>query len=111
MANKLNKLQITLLIALMLLPLSATLIHSHVHATIEWVFWLTLFDTVIVTVLYVFDKTRIYAFWLNTLIAFAGIVYHAQFNFMGTLSDSLLCVADILIGYALLMVFAKGRKK
>jgi len=107
-----NKLQISSLIALVMLPLSGTLIHLHVHPQLEWLLYLTIFDTIAVTLLFLHDKLRIYGFWINTVIGLGGIIYHAQFSLMGTLSDSMLILADVLIGYSLLLAFEKkGRKK
>ncbi len=109
-----NKLQISLLIALIMLPLSGALIHLKVHPDIQWLLYLTLFDAIVVTGLFVFNKTRIYGFWINTILGLAGVIYHAQFSLVGTLSDTMLIVADVMIGYALLTVFGqtmKGRKK
>ena len=111
MAFNLSKLQISLLIALVMLPLSGTLIHLHVHPDITWILYLTLFDVVAITALYLHDKLRIYGFWLNTLICLAGVVYHIQIGFMRTLSDNTLIIADIMIGYALLLAFEKAAKR
>jgi len=106
-----NKLQVSLLIALIMLPLSATLIHLHVHGDIQWLMYLTIFDTVVITGLFIYSKTRIYGFWLNTLIGLSGIIYHAQFSFMGTLSDSMIILADVCIGFALITVFETKVRK
>lgn len=111
MVFKLTKMQWTLLIALIMLPLSATLIHLHVHGDIQWLLYLALFDTVIITGMFMFDKTRIYGFWLNTLVGLGGVIYHAQFSFIGTLSDNMIIIADICIGYALLLAFQEKVKK
>jgi hypothetical membrane protein len=84
-----------------MLPLSATLIHAHVHEEIEWIFYMTLFDTVAITALFYFPKTKVYGFWLNTVLCLGGIIYHFSFSPTGTLADSMIIIADLAIGYVL----------
>jgi len=84
-----------------MLPLSSTLIHAHVHEAIEWLFYVTLFDTVVITALFYLPKTKAYGFWLNTALGLGGIFYHATFSFTGTLADSMIIIADLAIGYVL----------
>ena len=109
-----DKIKAALLIALAMLPLAATLIHIGVpYHNITWEHWvtyLTLFDVIVVTALFVYEKTKIYGFWINTLLGLAGIVYHAQTSMVGTISDSMIIVADIMIGFALLTYVAKTKK-
>ncbi len=93
--------KIALLVALFMLPASATLIHGYVHPTITWIHYVTIFDAVVVTALFYFNKTRASGFWLNTVLALVGIIYHITFSPLQTLSDSMIIVADFAIGYAL----------
>jgi hypothetical protein len=106
--------KIALLVALFMLPASSILIHGHVHPGIDWIIYLAAFDAVVITALFYVDKTKTYAFWLNTVIALGGVIYHAMFSPMGTLSDSMILVADIAVGYALYAlapaVVRKGKK-
>ena len=110
-----NKLQISLLIALFLLPVSAVFLHMKVHPDITWLLPLAIFDAIVITALYLHDKTRIYGFWLNTLLGVTGVIFHLQYSIMGTLADNAIMISDVLIGYALLNIFGqavkKGRKK
>ena len=96
-----DKIKLALFTALVMLPLSAILIHGHVHPDIEWVYWFTLFDVIAITGLYLYPPTRTFAFWLNTVFGLAGIFYHATFSFMGTLADSMIILADVAVGYVL----------
>lgn len=96
-----DTIKVALLAALFLLPASAALIHSIVHPTVIWVLYVCVFDAIVVTALFYFDKTRPYGFWLNTGLAAAAIIYHATFSLIQTLSDNMIVVADFAIGYAL----------
>ncbi len=106
-----NKVQKALLIALFLLPVSAILLHLKVHPDITWLLPIAAFDAVVITALYLHKKTRIYGFWLNTLLGLTGIVAHLQFSLIGTMADNAIMLSDMLIGYALLTLLTKGRKK
>jgi hypothetical protein len=101
-------LKTTLLIALLLLPLSATLIHAHVHPDVQWVFYFTLFDVIVITALFAFERTKMYGFWLNTIFGAVGLIYHLQTSIIGTLSDQMIIFADLLIGYALISLTQKS---
>ncbi|MBU3904770.1 MAG: hypothetical protein KJ906_01310 [Nanoarchaeota archaeon] len=108
-----NKTQISLVLALFLLPMSAVLLHLKVHPDITWLLPLALFDAFVITALYLSDKTRIYGFWLNTLIGLGGVIAHLQYSVVGTMADNAIMLSDIMIGYALLSILGtkKGRKK
>ena len=106
-----NKTQISLLIALFLLPISAVLLHLKVHPDITWLLPIAIFDAVVITALYLHDKTRIYGFWLNTLLGLTGIIFHLQFSVIGTLADNAIMLSDMLIGYALLMLLTTTKRK
>ena len=103
-----DKIKLALLIALVMLPLSAIMIHGHVHPDIEWVYWFALFDVIVITGLYLYPKTTVYGFWLNTIFGAAGIFYHATFSLMGTLSDSMIILADLAVGYVLYVYLTQG---
>jgi len=103
-----DKVRLALFIGLIMLPLSGLMIHEHVHPDIEWVYWFVLFDAVVITALYIYPPTRTFAFWLNNVFGLAGIVYHAQYNLLGTLSDSMIIIADIMIGYVLYLHLLKN---
>ena len=107
---KMNKTQISLLIALFLLPISAVLLHLKVHPDIAWLLPIALFDAIIITALYLNNKTRIYGFWLNTLLGLTGIIAHLQFSAIGTLADNAIMLSDMLIGYALLVLLTSKKR-
>ncbi len=111
-----NKIHAALLAALVLLPLSSLIVHMHVHQDFPmWAVGFTVVDIVVITALLAYSKTKTYGFWLNAVFCIVGMIYHAQYSLMGTLSDNLTLLADLLIGYAVLMtagaLIAKGRKR
>ncbi|MBU3897047.1 MAG: hypothetical protein KJ697_03905 [Nanoarchaeota archaeon] len=107
-----DKRKCALLLALFLLPMSAVLLHLKVHPTITWLLPLALFDAIIITLLFYWDKTKTYGFWANTILGLVGIIFHLQTSVMGTMADNAIMLADMLVGYVLYVtVFEKRKKK
>ena len=104
-----NKLiQYSLLAILFLMPAAATLLHGKLHPQISWLMLVTLFDAVIVTILMARKQTIEYGFYLNTLLAVAGL-YHFFMKtdagiavaIMTGLTDVMFVAVDFLAGLAL----------
>ena len=107
---KMDNVQKSLLIAMFLLPMSAVLLHMKVHSDITWLLPIVLFDAFVITALYLNDKTRIYGFWLNTLLGLTGVIFHLQLSVFGTAADNAILLSDMMIGYALLVLLTTGKK-
>ncbi|MDD5416690.1 MAG: hypothetical protein PHU12_01815 [Candidatus Aenigmarchaeota archaeon] len=106
-----DKRKLALLLALFSLAMSGVLLHLKIHPTITWLLPLALFDAIIITLMFYFEKTKIYGFWLNTLFGLVGIIFHLQTSVTGTMSDNAIMLADVLIGYVLLTTEFEKRKK
>ena len=106
-----DKRKLAMLLALFLLPMSAVLLHLKIHPDITWLLPLALFDAFIITTLFFWDKTKVYGFWLNTILGIAGIIGHLQFDVIGTLADNAILGADILIGFVLFTTIYDVKKK
>ncbi|MBI3623022.1 hypothetical protein HY212_02995 [Candidatus Pacearchaeota archaeon] len=98
---KFNSLNIFLLIGLVVLPIAGLMLHLRIHADKTYLTWILLFDIVIISLLYLFDKTRFYGFVLNTVFFLVGVIMHLTYVPGGGLSDILLSIPDFSIGYAL----------
>ena len=101
--NKQNKIIWLLLLALFCLPAGATLIHFKIHKSIVWLPYLTLFDAVIVTLLFYFKKTSVYALFLNSIFVIIGVGYHLKF-LPGGWADILISLTDFFVGLALYLL-------
>jgi hypothetical protein len=90
-----------LLAGLVALPAAAIPLHLRLHATIPWILYATLLDILLVTPLLYLPRTRLWGFYLNTVLAAVGFLFHLMYSPPGTLSDQLFLVSDFAIGYAL----------
>lgn len=101
--SKEKKIIISLLLALFLLPAGATLIHLKIHSKIAWLPYLTMFDAFVVTALFYFKKTSVYALFLNSIFVIVGAGYHLKF-LPGGWSDIMISLTDFFMGYALYLL-------
>lgn len=99
-----------LLLALFFLPAAATLIHFKIHAKVLWLPYLTLFDAVVVTTLFCFKRTAVYAFFLNTIFVIVGIGFHLKF-LPGGWSDIMISLTDLFLGYVLYVLVTREKEE
>jgi len=90
-----------LIIALIALPIAGTMLHIKLHKELTWLSYITLFDAVIITLLYFSKKTIFYGFILNTTFFIVGVIAHLIEVPGGGISDILISIPDFSIGYAL----------
>ena len=94
-----------LMAGLIALPIAGTMLHIKIHAKLTYLTYITLFDAVIISLLYLSRKTIFYGFMLNTTLFIVGVIAHFySVGFKGT-SDVLLSIPDFSIGYALWEVY------
>ena len=96
-----NSVNIFLLVALIALPIAGFMLHSKLHSDLTYLRYILLFDIIVITLLYLFDKTRFIGFILNSVFFLVGVVMHIMYVSGGGLSDILLSIPDFSIGYAL----------
>lgn len=98
----------SLLCALFLMPVAGTLLHQRLHPNLDFLTYITLFDAIIITILFAKKSTTGTAFILNTILAGAGL-YHFVMKLdsgiiasvMYGLSDVIFVAIDFFIGLAL----------
>jgi len=90
-----------LIIALIALPLAATFLHIKLHPDYKWLIYITLFDTIIITLMYFSRKTIFYGFMLNTVFFIVGVIAHFYVLKMGAINDVLMSIPDFSVGYVL----------
>jgi hypothetical protein len=119
--------RVQLWLALVCLAIGATVLHYRLHAPQESLtdFWATAFctvDLVLVSILFLFKRTAVWALLLNSFIAFLGIILMSDLTVVSTLTgaikasprvaplqwlvqsmlpDIAILVADFLVGLAL----------
>ena len=93
-----------LLLALFFLPAGATLIHFKIHSQISWLPYITLFDALVITVLFYFRRTAAYALFLNSIFVIIGIGFHLRFS---AWSDILISLTDFLVGYVVYLLVSQ----
>jgi len=122
-----NEQRVQLWLALVGLAIAAIIIHYRVHPPQESLthFWATAFcavDLVLVSILFLFKSTAVWALLLNSFIAFLGIIMMSDLTIVSTytgaikvspqgaplqwliqsmLPDITILVADFLVGLAL----------
>lgn len=97
-----------LLAALFLMPVVATLLHQRLHPNLTFLTYITLFDAIIITALFIKKSTVNTAFVLNTILCGAAL-YHLVIylergilaSIMGGLTDVMFAAVDFFIGLAL----------
>mgnify|MGYP001597639454 CR=1 FL=1 len=97
----LKTIKYVLLAGLISMPISAIFIHTKIHSQIPWLIYIGLFDLIIISLLFMSEKTKVYGFWLNAALAIAGIFFHLDYK---AYSDVFLGIADISIGLALYLL-------
>lgn len=98
----------SLLCALFLMPAAGTLLHQRLHPNLDFLTYITLFDAIIITALFVKKSTANTAFILNTILAGAGL-YHLVIkldagivaSIMYGLTDVMFVAVDLFLGLAL----------
>ena len=89
-----------LMIALIALPLAGTMLHIKLHNTdYPWLVYITAFDVIIISLMYLSRKYMFSAFILNTTLFIAGVIAHL--TVAGGWGDVLLAIPDFAIGYVL----------
>ncbi len=98
---KFNLNNIALLIAFVALPVAGLMLHKRLHSELTYLTWILLFDIVVITFLYLSEKTRFYGFILNTVFFIVGVIMHLMYVEGGGISDILLSIPDFSIGFIL----------
>lgn len=98
---KYNTTNILLLIAFVALPLAGLLLHLKLHPDLTFLTYILWFDIIVITLLYLFDKTIFYGFALNSVFFATGVVMHLMYVPGGGISDILISIPDFSIGYVL----------
>jgi len=89
-----------LMAGLIALPLAATMLHIKLHnEDYPWLIYVTLFDTIIISLMYFSRKTIFSAFILNTVFFVVGVIAHL--TVAGGWGDVLMAIPDFSIGYVL----------
>jgi len=96
---KFNLTNIILLIAFIALPIAGLMLHLKLHSQYTFLTYILLFDIIIITLLYLNNKTIFYGFALNTVFFIVGIIAHL--TVAGGWSDVLIAIPDFSIGYVL----------
>lgn len=104
----------SLLAALFLMPAAATLLHQRLHPDLVFLTYITLFDAIIITGLFIKRSTIQTAFILNTILCGAGL-YHLVMkldagiiaSIMYGLTDVMFVAVDFFIGLALYRLVQK----
>ena len=98
---KLTYTNLILLIAFVALPVAGLMLHLKLHPDLTYLTWILWFDIIVITLLYLFRKTLIYGFILNTVFFATGVVMHLTYVSGGGISDILLSIPDFSLGYIL----------
>jgi hypothetical protein len=98
---KFNFQNTALFAALLALPIAGLMLHNRIHPTITYLPYILLFDIIIISALYLFEKTRFSAFVLNSVFFLVGVIMHLTYVPGGGISDILLSVPDFSVGYLL----------
>ena len=98
---KFNANNILLLLGLIALPVAGLMLHLRLHPDIVFLTYILIFNIAIIPFLYLFDKTRIYAFLLNSVSFAVGAVMHGIYLGTGGIGDILMGIPDFAIGYVL----------
>jgi hypothetical protein len=77
------------------------MLHLKIHPTYNYLTYLLLFDVIVISLLYLFEKTRFIGFILNTVFFIVGVIMHITYVPGGGISDILISIPDFSIGYAL----------
>ena len=98
---KFNANNVLLLLGLIALPIAGLMLHLRLHPEYGFLTYILIFNIAIIPLLYLFEKTRIYAFLLNSVSFAVGAVMHGVYLGVGGISDILMGVPDFVIGYIL----------
>jgi len=98
---KLNYINFILLIGFIALPIAGLMLHLKLHPDLTYLTWILWFDIAIITLLYLFNKSLIYGFILNTVFFVVGVVMHIMYVPGGGISDILLSIPDFSLGFIL----------
>lgn len=98
---KFNLENIFLLIALIALPVAGLMLHLKIHPDYGYLTYILLFDIIIISLFYLFDKTRFTGFVLNSVFFVVGVIMHISYVPGGGISDILLSIPDFSIGFVL----------
>ncbi len=92
---------ILLLLAFIALPVAGLMLHLKLHPDLTYLTYILWFDIIIISILYLFDKTRFYGFVLNTVFFAVGVIMHIIYVPGGGITDILLSIPDFSIGFVL----------
>ena len=90
-----------LFVALLALPIAGMMLHLKLHAGYTYLTYILLFDIIVISLLYLFQKTIFYAFVLNSVFFIVGVIMHITYVPGGGISDILLSIPDFSVGYIL----------
>lgn len=100
--NKFNFTNCVLFLAFIALPIAGLMLHLKIHPTLTYLTYILWFDIIIISFLYLFDKTIFYGFVLNTTFFIVGVIAHFQVLGINGLGDVLISISDFSLGYILL---------
>ncbi len=106
---KFNFINIILLLAFIALPIAGLMLHLKIHKDLTYLTYILLFDIIIITSFYLFNKTRFYGFVLNTVFFIVGIIAHLTVIGKSTIPDVLLAIPDFSIGCVLWILNMEGK--
>lgn len=98
---KFNINNILMLIAFIALPIAGLMLHLKLHPDLTFLTWILWFDIIIISMLYLWEKTRFYGFALNSMFFIVGVIMHLIYVPSGGISDILLSIPDFSLGYIL----------
>jgi len=105
---KLNLNNIFLFVGLIALPIAGLLLHLRLHPDLTFLTWILWFDIIVISLLYLWEKTRFYGFVLNSVFFIVGVIMHAMYVPGGGISDILISIPDFSIGFALWVLNRKN---
>ena len=98
---KFNSVNILLLLGIIALPVAGLMLHLRLHPEYVFLTYVLLFNIIVIPFLYLFEKTRIYAFLLNSVSFAVGAIMHGAYLGVGGIGDMLMGIPDFAIGYVL----------
>lgn len=92
---------ILLLAGLIASPIAGLMLHLRLHSDLVYLTYILWFDITIISLLYLFNKTRFIGFILNTVFFLVGVIMHFTYLGIGGIGDILLAIPGLAIGYIL----------
>ncbi|MEK6906598.1 MAG: hypothetical protein AABW81_03180 [Nanoarchaeota archaeon] len=98
---KFNFINSIIFTALVALPLAGLMLHLKIHPSLTYLTYILWFDIVIISLLFLFDKTIFYGFVLNSVFFAVGVIAHLTIIGFSTIPDVLIAIPDFSLGYVL----------